>query len=41
LPIPGAKNAKQATDNAGGAGWHMSDDEVAKLDEVTDHVRTY
>ena len=41
LPIPGAKNAKQATDNAGGAGWHMSDDEVAKLDEVTDRIRTY
>ncbi len=41
LPIPGAKNAKQAADNAGGAGWHMSEDEVAKLDEVTDHIRTY
>lgn len=41
LPIPGAKNAKQATDNAGGAGWRMSDDEVAKLDEVTDRIRTY
>ncbi|GMV34573.1 MAG: aldo/keto reductase [Chloroflexi bacterium CFX1] len=35
LPIPGAKNAKQAEDNAGGAGWRMTDDEVAKLDEVT------
>ncbi len=41
LPIPGAKNAKQATDNAGGAGWRMSDDEVAKLDEVTDRIRDY
>lgn len=41
LPIPGAKNAKQAADNAGGAGWHMSEDEVAKLDEVTDRIRTY
>jgi len=41
LPIPGAKNAKQAADNAGGAGWHMSDDEVARLDEVTDNIRDY
>lgn len=41
LPIPGAKNAKQAADNAGGAGWRMSDDEVAKLDEATDRIRTY
>ena len=38
LPIPGAKNAKQAEDNAGGAGWRMTDDEVAKLDEVTDAI---
>lgn len=35
LPIPGAKNAKQAEENAGGAGWRMADDEVARLDEVT------
>lgn len=41
LPIPGAKNAKQAEDNARGAGWHMSEDEVAKLDEVTDRIRSY
>ena len=36
MPIPGAKNAKQAEENAGGAGWRMTDDEVAKLDEATD-----
>lgn len=41
LPIPGAKNAKQAEENAGGAGWRMTDDEVAKLDEVTDGIREY
>ena len=41
LPIPGAKNAKQAQDNAGGAGWHMTDDEVAKLDEITDKIKDY
>lgn len=36
LPIPGAKNAKQAQDNAGGAGWRMTDDEVALLDDISD-----
>lgn len=41
LPIPGAKNAKQAEENAGGAGWRMTDDEIAKLDEVTDGIREY
>jgi len=41
LPIPGAKNAKQAEENAGGAGWRMTDDEVAKLDAVTDNIREY
>lgn len=41
LPIPGAKNARQAEDNAGGAGWHLTDDEVALLDEVTDNFREY
>jgi aryl-alcohol dehydrogenase-like predicted oxidoreductase len=35
MPIPGAKNAKQAEENAGGVGWRMTDDEVARLDEVT------
>ncbi len=41
LPIPGAKTPKQAESNAGGAGWHMTDEEVAKLDEVTDNIREY
>ncbi|NWF63777.1 MAG: aldo/keto reductase [Chloroflexi bacterium] len=39
LPIPGAKNAAQAEENAGGAGWRMSDDEIALLDKVTDTIR--
>jgi len=39
LPIPGAKNGSQAEINAGGAGWKMTDDEVAKLDEATDNIR--
>lgn len=41
LPIPGAKNARQAEENSGGAGWRMREDEVAKLDEVTDTFRPY
>ena len=41
LPIPGAKNAKQAEQNAGGAGWKLTDDEVARLDEATDHIHDY
>ena len=31
VPIPGAKNARQATDNAGALGWRMSEEEVARL----------
>ncbi|MDD2922925.1 MAG: aldo/keto reductase, partial [Anaerolineales bacterium] len=39
LPIPGAKNVKQAEQNAGGAGWRLTDEEVAKLDEESDRLR--
>ena len=38
LPIPGAKNADQAHDNAGALGWSLSPDEVAALDAVSDEV---
>jgi len=38
LPIPGAKNAEQAQQNAGALGWKLTDDEVAKLDEMSDQV---
>lgn len=41
LPIPGAKNIKQAEQNAGGAGWRLTDEEVTKLDEESDKVREY
>ncbi len=41
LPIPGAKSAKQAEQNAGGAGWKLTEDEVSRLDEATDNVREY
>ena len=38
LPIPGAKNVKQAQENAGALGWKLTEDEVAKLDEVSDQI---
>jgi len=36
LPIPGAKNAKQAAENAGAIGWRLTPDEVKALDEASD-----
>lgn len=38
LPIPGAKNAAQAHQNAGALGWKLTDEEVAKLDEASDEI---
>ena len=33
VPIPGAKNARQARDNAGALGWRLAEHEIAALDE--------
>jgi aryl-alcohol dehydrogenase-like predicted oxidoreductase len=38
LPIPGAKNAEQAQQNAGALGWRMTEAEVARLDECSDSI---
>ncbi|HSO14303.1 MAG TPA: aldo/keto reductase [Anaerolineales bacterium] len=38
LPIPGAKNIKQARENAGALGWRLTEEEVAKLDEMSDQI---
>lgn len=38
LPIPGAKNAEQAAQNAAALGWKLTEEEVAKLDEASDAV---
>ena len=38
LPIPGAKNAEQAQQNAGALGWRMTEAEVARLDESSDTI---
>ena len=35
VPIPGAKNAHQATQNAGALGWALTPDEQEKISEVT------
>lgn len=39
LPIPGAKNADQALENAGALGWRLTDEEVAKLDELSSRLQ--
>jgi aryl-alcohol dehydrogenase-like predicted oxidoreductase len=38
LPIPGAKSARQAQDNAGALGWRLTDSEVAALDEASSEI---
>jgi aryl-alcohol dehydrogenase-like predicted oxidoreductase len=38
LPIPGAKNAKQAEENAGALGWTLKEEEIARLDEMSDQI---
>lgn len=38
LPIPGAKNAAQAQENAGAMGWRMSEGEVIHLDELSSRL---
>jgi pyridoxine 4-dehydrogenase len=35
VTIPGAKNARQAQENAGAAGWRLSQAEVTALDEAS------
>ena len=39
LPIPGAKNARQADENAGAIGWALTGEEVAALDAAADHIQ--
>ncbi len=36
IPIPGAKNAKQAQENAGAMGWSLSDEDVKQLSLLSD-----
>jgi len=34
IPIPGAKNPRQAEENAGAAGWRLSEQELMEIDSV-------
>jgi aryl-alcohol dehydrogenase-like predicted oxidoreductase len=38
LVIPGAKNEKQARENAGALGWALGSEEMADLDRISDSV---
>ncbi|EFN55619.1 hypothetical protein CHLNCDRAFT_23295 [Chlorella variabilis] len=38
VPIPGAKDLRQATENLGALGWRLSDGEVRALSEAADRV---
>lgn len=35
IPIPGAKTAQQAQQNAGALGWKLTDEEIVRLEEVS------
>lgn len=35
VPIPGAKNERQARDNSGALGWRLTEDEIAALDAAS------
>ena len=39
LPIPGAKNRKQATENAGALTFHLTPDEIGALETATRTLR--
>ena len=38
MPIPGAKKASQAEQNAGALGWRLTNDQVAMLDEASEAI---
>jgi aryl-alcohol dehydrogenase-like predicted oxidoreductase len=40
FPIPGAKNARQALQNAGALGWNLNETEISELDLLSDEVTT-
>jgi aryl-alcohol dehydrogenase-like predicted oxidoreductase len=40
VPIPGAKNARQAEDNVGALGWCLSSEEVAALDAASEGLQS-
>ena len=38
LPIPGAKNARQASENCGATGWKLTEEEMERLDKISEKV---
>lgn len=38
VPIPGAKNPRQAAENAAALGWRLEDADVGKLDQASDSL---
>jgi aryl-alcohol dehydrogenase-like predicted oxidoreductase len=36
IPIPGAKNLRQAEENSGGLGWRLTEEDVAALDKASE-----
>ncbi len=38
VPIPGAKNARQAQENAGALGWRLTDSEVERLETQSNEI---
>jgi aryl-alcohol dehydrogenase-like predicted oxidoreductase len=38
VPIPGAKNASQVYDNVGALGWRLSEEDITRLDEMTENL---
>lgn len=40
LPIPGAKNGRQAAQNAGALGWQMAEAELEQLSRLTERYRS-
>ena len=38
MPIPGAKTAEQALENAGALGWRLTEEEIASLDAASDSI---
>ncbi len=39
IPIPGAKNEEQAEENAGAAGWSLTEDELSRIDRALSTVK--
>ncbi len=38
VPIPGAKNARQAQENAGALGWQLTESQIAELERLSDQI---